>query len=158
MEEGKQYHHELKYAITYADYLAMSKRLAPVMIPWDYNLSFGGMSMGASSLIDASHIDIEAMGQFDMGGDFKGGFSFGPGNKFEREDDEETESSEERPSGSDRPSFGGSFPGMGEGMPSFSGMPFQSSGTNKLKTLATYGICLAVMPAALILLKKYRRC
>ena len=49
MEEGKQYRHELKYAITYADYLAMSKRLAPVMIPWDYNLSFGGMSMGASS-------------------------------------------------------------------------------------------------------------
>ena len=121
-----------------------------------------GQRQNSSALIDASYIDVEAMGQFDMGG------------SFSRDDDEDSE-------GSESPSFGfpgGSAPDMSgfdfgnmpeggdfdfENMPdmsgfgSFPGAQGQFGGQSKANNLITYGVCLLIMLVGLFSLKLLKR-
>ena len=98
-----------------------------------------GQRQDPGSLIDASHIDIEAMGQFDMGGSSGGGKS----------DDMPSMEGFDF-SGFDMPSgfgdFSGSFPGS-----------FGSSSMSKMKNLLSFGICLVLMIISLVALKLYKR-
>lgn len=127
-----------------------------------------GQRQDQSALIDASHLDITAMGQFDMGG------SFSRDEKKEESDGEGTDSSENS-SGSN--AFG-NIPNMGN-MPDMSGfdpgnMPDMSgfdpgnmpdmgsfnpggSSNTKVKTILSYGLCLLLMIAALIAVHFIRR-
>lgn len=100
-----------------------------------------GQRQDASSLVAASQIDIEAMGQMDMGGKSGGGF----GN--------DGENMQEKRGGPDIPAFA-----QAGGKPSsFSGMPEQSANQARLKNMITCGICLAVLLAALMIVNGYRR-
>ena len=53
-----------------------------------------GQKQDSSSLVDASHIDVEAMGQFDMGGGGGGFVGFGRANRRSNEADGETSSAD----------------------------------------------------------------
>ncbi len=75
-----------------------------------------GQREGSSALIDASHISVDAMGQFDMGG-------FG----------------------------GGNMPGIG----SFGARGL--TGGSWIKNLVTFGVCLAIMAAAIVLVLLFAR-
>ncbi|MCR4786966.1 MAG: CotH kinase family protein [Lachnospiraceae bacterium] len=98
-----------------------------------------GQRQDSSSLIDASHIDIKAMGTMNMGGS----------------DDEDTE---ERGKGGPGGGFGpGAFAGGSEGTPQFPGMPGQTDNNTRIKNLITYGICFAVMIALIIVLIKMKK-
>ena len=126
-----------------------------------------GQRQNPSSLIDASHIDVKAMGQFSMGG-FGGGFGgksedsggSDPANMpegFDPENMPEDADSEKRPgagsfSFGSRPSSGGFGPG------SFKpGDSTEELNKKKLKNLATYGICLALALAGLAAAAVYKR-
>lgn len=123
-----------------------------------------GQRQDSSHLIDASHIDVTLMGQFNMGG-------FADNRKGKR--DEADDSSSE---GFSFPGFGGFFSGDMSGfdpenMPEGSGFPFGGgnmpdmggfgsatlSGTSKLMTLIVYGLCLLFMLALLIGVSLIRR-
>ena len=104
-----------------------------------------GQRKDTSSLIDASHIDVKAMGQFDMGG------SWG------RDSDED-----ETGSSSGSPSFG--FFGGGfdpDNMPDMSGFSFGNmpgmsgsfGGTSKFSVLISYAAYLLVMIVLLLAVK-----
>ena len=99
-----------------------------------------GQRKDSSSLIDASHIDIKAMGQFNMGGNTGSGFG------FDREDRPEKDTSD-----------GEIFEETDRKRPSFSGMPGQSASQTRTNNLIAYSICMAVMLAALAAVKCYRR-
>lgn len=118
-----------------------------------------GQSQDSSSLIDASEIDIKAMGEMSMGG----GGDFDPSNMpdmggFTKPDssDESSEGSDESTasdSSSDRPSRGGD-----REMPSsFSGMPGQGASGTQISNVITYGVCFAVMIVALIAVSCIKR-
>ena len=149
-----------------------------------------GQRQDSSSLIDASHIDIGAMGQFDMGGNTGGafgGWSAGPdeGSGSAEESAEAAAGDAESDSGSNEDSEkanlsdlpegfaaekipegfdpsnmpGGDFSFDGENMPdmgNFSPPGLGDSPQTKTKNLIAYGICLAVMLAALVFVKGYR--
>lgn len=86
-----------------------------------------GQREDSSSLIDASHIDLKAMGEFNMGGSSNGG-------------------TERR---------GGRMPDMGSfNAEDFSG---QTSNQARTKNMILYGICLAAMAAALLLAFRFKR-
>lgn len=170
-----------------------------------------GQREDSSSLIDASDIDIEAMGQFDMGG-FSGDSNIKSKGRSKASSNEEnsaetpTEDSETK---SDMPDMGGFRPGtmpdmggfdagdmpdMGSFDPgnapggggfnpfgssdssadgggdkatddsvgggnhlAFAGMPGQSGSQGLVKNLITFGICLVVMTAALLIVKAIKR-
>ena len=96
-----------------------------------------GQRQDRSSLIDASHIDIKAMGEFNMGGSFSG--------QQDKASDPDTSAASDVKSWS----MPGGF--------SFSGMSGRSAGQSKTKTLLTFGVCLAIMLAALLLVRLYKR-
>ena len=120
-----------------------------------------GQRQDSSNLIDASHIDVTAMGQFNMGG-------FSDNRKGKRDESDDSSSPFEGFSFSgfggffsgDMPDFdpdkmpeggfsfgGGNFPDMsGFGSGTMSGNSYRSSG---LMTLALYGLCLIFMLALL---------
>lgn len=145
-----------------------------------------GQREDSSSLIDASHIDITAMGQMNMGGsgerDSDGNESSndptGTDENGDIQDSSEDSSNNDKgghkgfgpgnmPGGGDF--GGGNMPDMGsfdgEGMPEMgsfdpSNMPEglgSSNATAKLKTLAGYGACLAAMIAAFFIVKAHKR-
>ena len=182
-----------------------------------------GQREDSSSLIDASHIDLAAMGKFSMGGtsDFKGRSDRmapwagrggeKPSGQGSQEGTQESQPSDDSASGDIPEGFSpgdipegfspgempegfnpGSMPGMGgttspgtkdpaagqdgssnsggqgdnakrpsgggQNFPSsFSGMPGRSSGQTLLKNSLTYGICLAVIIAALLIIKHIKR-
>ena len=108
-----------------------------------------GQKQDSSALIDASEIDTDVMGQFSMGmgkGDGKDDDDSGESQlnnavkrpKREREAEKEAEKAKEK---------GGQMPG------GFNPMGQDSSGTN-LKVLAEYGIYLAIITAALLIVSK----
>lgn len=101
-----------------------------------------GQCEDSSTLIDASDIDISAMGQFNMGGG------------KDDESDEDGSSKSERRGGraamKQPPSTDGEEP-------SFSGFPGQTDNGAKKKNLIIYGICLGGMIVLLIVLKLLRR-
>ena len=109
-----------------------------------------GQRQDSSSLIDASHIDVKAMGQFSMGG-FGGGF----GGKSDDTDDSGESNDSQKPSGfsfADKPSSGGFGPG------SFKpGDSTEELNKKKIQTLVTYGICLALALAGLGIATAYKR-
>lgn len=144
-----------------------------------------GQNADRSALIDASHIDVEAMGQFSMGGaGGGGGFSFG-GNSSNTDSDassripswnaqggmqmpsdawaggNSSSSKGERPQGGmNMPSFGngdGASMEIPSGMVDISSMSGTGSILSKVKVLAGYAVCLAAMLAALLALKLYKR-
>ncbi|MBQ3295493.1 MAG: CotH kinase family protein [Erysipelotrichaceae bacterium] len=108
-----------------------------------------GQREDSSALIDASHLDVSAMGEFDMGG-----FS-------DRDSDEDPDSEE-----GGRPEMGGfdfsnmDFPFDGERpsadgmMPSFGN---QYGGISKIKNLLVFGACLLGMLVALFIVKRNKR-
>ncbi len=121
-----------------------------------------GQRQDSSNLIDASHIDVTAMGQFNMGG-------FADNRKGKREESDDSSSSSEGFSffgfggfsGGDMPDFDpdsmpeGGFDFGGGNMPDMSGfgqgmMPGNSYGTSKQTILAVYGLCLIFMLALTI--------
>ena len=146
-----------------------------------------GQRADSSALIDASEIDVKAMGQFSMGG-------FGGQNgKSDTQSDaaQENAAPANRPDGESMPDADnmpaveskpdtGNMPdgenapasdeqaseassadvpsaGVHRQRPSFSGMPEQSSHQTKTQNLITFGICLAVILVALILAKLFKR-
>ena len=128
-----------------------------------------GQRADSAALIDASHIDVTAMGQFSMGG-------FGGQNSRTEADsassDESTapadtsaeraspDSVDDRTPQSDTQTEADdtSATETDRQKPSFSGMPDRPSGqSGNTKNLVTFGICLAVMLAALLLIKLFMR-
>ena len=141
-----------------------------------------GQKQDASSLIDASHIDVEAMGQFDMGGGGGGFVGLGRGGRrsessAEGDAPEEDAPAQAMPGGGqmpggfdpnslpegfdpeNRPDMAGFAPsGSGKDRPSsFSATPGQPSGQSGTSTLLIYGLCLALMIGALISVKLFTR-
>ena len=116
-----------------------------------------GQRQDRSALIDASHIDIKAMGEFNMGGSFSG--------QQDKASDSDTSGSKSAslPGGFDTANPPGNMPegfdpsSMFGGGFSFSGMSGRSAGQSKTKTLLTFGVCLAIMLAALLLVRLYKR-
>ena len=135
----------------------------------------------SSALIDASHINLKDMGEFNMGGSF--------GNKSEDKSETKSEDKSEEKEGSDseenleaksdekeRFQFSGmpdnsdmkNMPDMSEmsnmpgrpdmsGMPNMPGMPEMSSGIGSLKNLLAYGICFVLMIITLLIVKRIKR-
>ena len=142
-----------------------------------------GQRADSSSLIDASHIDVKAMGEFNMGGGSGGGFGGFGGKSDSKSDDASDEASgSDRKSGRGRDNMLGqgdfdmsnfdpsSMPNMGDfdmsnfdpsSMPEgFSGDFSQfgaANGAAKIKTLITYGICLILMIIALVVFKLMKK-
>ena len=107
-----------------------------------------GQRQDSSSLVDASEIDTNAMGQFNMGG-----FGGGPGDKSRKpESAGNTEKDNTAPSSSEK-AEGNSSPQQ----PPFSGIPDQRTNQVKTKNLITYGIYLAVMFMVLVSVKYFKR-
>jgi hypothetical protein len=90
----------------------------------------------SSSFVDASDIDTDVMGQFNMGGVEKG-------NEGKRRGGRERGGGG-RPAGNMQP-------------PSFDGMPGQTSNEGMVKNLVTYGICLAGMLVMLLVFRRIKR-
>ena len=121
----------------------------------------------SSTFVDASHIDLSAMGKFNMGGDF-GDRPNRPnrdrkfGNPGSRPSAKRTDNSigtqrpDETGNPNDRPKDFNpeNIPGAGGSFPVMSG---QSTVNVRTKNLITYGICLAVMLAFLIPIMFYRK-
>ena len=138
-----------------------------------------GQREDTSALIDASQIDVKAMGQFSMGG--FGGQSSRTDAKNEDADANaapaEKPDSGEQPDGETAPASDGetapasdeqtsetsseTIPSAGvhrQRPSSFSGMPEPTdSGQTGRQNLILFGVCLAVMLLALLLAKLYRR-
>lgn len=135
-----------------------------------------GQRQDSSALIDASHIDIKAMGQFNMGGSFGGGSD----KNADTSDVGEGSDTSSLPGGFDTSGLPEGFSTSGrpefsdqdntsedsdqtsthkERPASFSGMPGQSPGMSSgvKKNAVTYGICLAVMIAALFIISRCKR-
>ncbi len=128
-----------------------------------------GQRADSSALIDGTQIDVKAMGQFSMGG-----FGGQRGNT-------DAQSNSDRKTPAEKPDFGDvsdsespaesvkqdseassdetPTAGIHRQRPSFGGMPEQSANQSKTKTqnLILFGVCFAVMLAALILVKLYKR-
>ena len=146
-----------------------------------------GQRKDSSSFIDASHINLEAMGKFSMGG---GGFGdFGGRSDSDTEESSESNFAGRSRRGANNPrkgffarqaassdsesaesnsnagtvnesSFGGFPPTTENGeRPSSSGMPGEFSGSSQStqSTLIMYGILLMVMIVLLFALKKLKR-
>ena len=114
-----------------------------------------GQRQDSSNLIDASHIDVTVMGQFNMGG-------FSDNRKGRRGESDSDDSSSSFGgfsffgfggfSGGEMPDFdpenmpeGGGFD-FGGNMPDMSGFGSGTvSGSSKLATLSVYGLCLLLM-------------
>lgn len=90
----------------------------------------------SSSFVDASDIDTDVMGQFNMGGVEKG-------NEGKRRGGRERGGGG-RPPGNMQP-------------PSFDGMPGQTSNEGMIKNLVTYGICLVGMLIMLLVFRRIKR-
>ena len=143
-----------------------------------------GQRADSSTLIDASQIDVTAMGQFSMGGggqrsnsDAQSGAESGAtADKSEGDGIPEGESmpeGENMPEGGDPPAVdeqaaeassdeasSGETPTAGihrQRPSSFSGMPDQSASRAKTQNLILFGVCFAVILAALLLAKLYKR-
>ncbi len=147
-----------------------------------------GQRADSSTLIDASQIDVKAMGQFSMGGfggqhekaDAKNGSASEASadttdgesrpDDESRPDGESMSDSESRPDGESSPaseeqaseaSSSGETPtaGVHRQRPSFGGIPGQSADQTKARTqnLITFGICFAVMLAALLVVLRVKR-
>lgn len=95
-----------------------------------------GQKADADSLIDASSIDTDVMGQFNMGGVEKGNEGKRRGGR--------PRGGEGRPQGNMQP-------------PSFGGMPGQTSGQGMTKGLIVYGICFASMLLLFLIFRGIRR-
>ena len=115
-----------------------------------------GQREDPSALIDASHLDIEAMGQFNMGG---------VSNNNHDSDEEDEAPGMGGFSGFDFSGFDfsdfnfseGGWPEGGGGMPGFSVSFAQSSAMSKAKNLLYFGVSLVIMLAALLIVSRYRR-
>lgn len=92
-----------------------------------------GQKEDPSSLIDASDIDVKAMGKFNMGGG------------------DDREDNGVRPPKGMRNAVSGNEP------PSFSGIPGQTDGRTTPKTFITLVIFLVLMIAVMIIIKRFRR-
>ena len=131
-----------------------------------------GQRQDASALIDASHIDVKAMGQFDMGGGRQEGRSDGKAGGAQPPEgfDPGQGSGSMTPPGGENPSQGADSPSdagkngtaaapsgkSGRSRPSsMPGGAGQSSATGK--NLAVFGVCLAVMAAALLIVSVFKR-
>ena len=115
-----------------------------------------GQRQDSSSLVDASHLNIKAMGQFNMGG-FSGGGSGRDGKNSGSESSEKESAAAsdeaEDSSGSSSSSSGRKWPSSS----SYSGMPGQSSNQTVIKNLITYGICFVIIMAVLLILNHVKR-
>ena len=146
-----------------------------------------GQRSDSSSLIDASHLDLDLMGTMNMGGggDDESGHDRPDSSADGQDADGDAESSERsegRPEGGfggfgggDMPGFGGgqggpggNMPGFGGGdMPDFSGgfpdggsfpgMPGRSPGISNVKTYIGYGAGFIAMVAALLVFGGLKR-
>ena len=131
-----------------------------------------GQRQDSSALIDASHIDVKAMGQFDMGGGRQEGRSDGEAGGAQPPEgfDPGQGSGSMTPPGGENPSQGADSPSdagkngaaaapsgkSGRSRPSsMPGGVGQSSATGK--NLAVFGVCLAVMAAALLIVSVFKR-
>ncbi len=120
--------------------------------------SDSGQKEDSSSLIDASHIDVKTMGQFNMGGSSTDDFGWPTSRKdrFSSEDKPENApdfNMEDMPEGFSP--FQGGESSFSPGDMPFSGTPGQSSG--KSNSIISFGICFVVMIASLIAVSFYRR-
>lgn len=123
-----------------------------------------GQRQDSSNLIDASDIDVEVMGQFDMGGS---------SSRVDFKDDENNEDNEdtELPSSSDMPDFGGTgempdFGGMGQmpdfggsgfGGSGFGGMPGRTENNSSVSNIVVFAACFALITAALVAVSCIKR-
>ena len=125
-----------------------------------------GQREDSSALIDASHIDLSAMGKFNMGGDF-GDRSNRPNRerRFGRPGGRENAGESESGSGTSETAGGdsggppeGFDPGnMPQGFGSFPGMSGQSSNQTQRQNLTAFGVCLALALLALLTVKSLKR-
>lgn len=127
-----------------------------------------GQRADSSALIDASQIDVKAMGTFSMGG-FGG--QRGDADTASGSEDQ-ADALADRPDGESPPEAGEQTDGTAQDetaqsdtptagihrqRPSFSGMPAQSAGRSKTQNLVLFGVLFGVMLAALILVKLVKR-
>ena len=129
-----------------------------------------GQRQDPAALVDASEIDVEMMGQFDMGGGSGEGSrdqfgappdsnmpemgSFEPGNMPDMENFDPGST----PEGFDPGSMPEGFdPGSAPEGFDRSSMPDQPAGRSGMKNLLSYGICLIAMLAALAAAMLYKR-
>ena len=115
-----------------------------------------GQRSDSSTLIDASHLDLDLMGSMNMGG----GDEARPGRSSDDNSEGQDSSGSEGRPGGDMPNFGdggfgGEMPDFGGG--SFPGMPGSSSGTGNVKTYIGYGAGFIVMVAALLVFSGLKR-
>ena len=134
-----------------------------------------GQREDSSSLIDASHINVKDMGEFNMGGG-----NFGPGSDKDKkraeriagrteQSSEEADTTEDEASssletegdeGADRDNKPEGFKGFDPGnMPggSFNPQGVQGSSADMLKTIGIYGACLLVMVGATVGFSLFKR-
>ncbi len=155
MDHKKHYRHELKYVIPFADYVAMRARLRPVM-KIDPHADTGGRYRIRSQIDSLVETDPSAFYSYE---EYENA-------AFESQSDPLASFTSLTSVSQKAPSASGSSEGSSvsdgsktkpESRPSFSGMPGSSSSQTKTKNLVSFGICLAVMIAALILAKCYKR-
>ena len=122
-----------------------------------------GQRADTSSLIDASDIDVKAMGQFSMGGGGFTNFQFGGKDKGERpkKSNSGADSANQDSSGQDGNGAGSEKP---DGMPGMSGFTPPGGGSWQgssqqpaVKNITALGIYLAVMVIALLAVKFTKR-
>ena len=127
-----------------------------------------GQRQDKSSLIDASHIDVKAMGQFNMGGSFGGGAGGDTGGDTGMPGNT-SDFNGQIPEGFDPGNLpegfdSGNRPDMGNidagNMPDMAGVDFGSGSnqiTSKTKNLIIFGSCLALMIIALVIVGLVKR-
>ena len=121
-----------------------------------------GQRADSSALIDASQIDVKAMGQFNMGG-FGGSEkesgseteSTAPSDGTTEKPTEDTTSA--RPETAEMENASANDPENGRQRPSFPGMSEQSASRTRSKNLTIFGICFAAVLALLLILKRFKR-
>ena len=107
-----------------------------------------GQREDSSALIDASHIDLGAMGKFGMDGSAPS-----PGDNNETDPREENDPIKREP-----PDFGDrSTRADDRNNPSFPGAPAQNSGQAMIKNGIIYVSCLAVMLVMMLIMKRIKR-
>lgn len=114
-----------------------------------------GQKQNSSALIDASHIDLRAMGEFNMGGDF-GDRNNRPNRKSSSEQSESqtaTENADAESQGGPQDDF--DFSGMSFDFDSLPGVPGQSSSPTKTGLiLCCVSLAVILIPIILLLVLK----